>query len=60
MMTYLGTQLARKIARTANYDCAFDTGTFPTHPLYTGNTRWFLPALGNGLRFRDWLDRKLG
>ncbi len=57
MMTYLGTQLARKIAGSANYACAFDTGSFPAHPLYRGRTRWFLPVIGNYLRFRDWLDR---
>lgn len=60
MMTYLGTQLARKIGQIANYTCAFDTDEFPTHPLYNGNARWALPPIGNYLRFRDWLDRKLG
>ena len=29
MMTYLGYQTARKIARAANYACAFDSGDFP-------------------------------
>ncbi|MGI9463571.1 MAG: NAD(P)/FAD-dependent oxidoreductase, partial [Aestuariivirgaceae bacterium] len=58
MMTYLGTQLARKIAGGANYACAFDTGKFPANPFYSGNTRWFLPAVGNCLRLNDWLDRK--
>ena len=60
MMTYLGTQVARKIAGAPNYACAFDAGDFPTHPLYTGNARWYLPAIGSYLRFRDWLDRRLG
>ena len=58
MMTYLGTQLARKIAGAANYACAFDGAEFPTHPLYTGNARWYLPMMGNFLRLRDWIDRK--
>ena len=59
-MTYMGTQLARKIARAANYRCAFDSGHFPTHPLYRGNKGLLVPLLGNYLRVRDWLDRKLG
>jgi len=57
-MTYLGTQLARRIAQTHNYQCAFDDNTFPIHPLYTGKQRWALPVIGNLLRFRDWWDRQ--
>ena len=45
MMTYLGYQTARKIARAANYACAFDSPEFPDHPLYSGNP-WFLPLVG--------------
>jgi glycine/D-amino acid oxidase-like deaminating enzyme len=56
MMTYLGTQTARKIARVANAACAFDGGDFPDHPLYTGNP-WFLPVVGGYYRMRDRLDR---
>ncbi len=59
-MTYMGTQLARKIARVANYRCAFDTDEFPTHPLYSGNKSVLVPLVGNYLRFRDWWDRKTG
>jgi glycine/D-amino acid oxidase-like deaminating enzyme len=59
MMTYLGTQTARKIARVANAPCAFDTPEFPDHPLYTGNP-WFLPLVGGYYRMRDRLDRALG
>jgi glycine/D-amino acid oxidase-like deaminating enzyme len=55
MMTYLGTQTARKIARVANARCAFDAD-FPDHPLYTGNP-WFLPLVGGWYRMRDRLDR---
>jgi glycine/D-amino acid oxidase-like deaminating enzyme len=55
MMTYLGTQTARKIARVANARCAFDAD-FPDHPLYTGNP-WFLPVVGGWYRMRDRLDR---
>src|SRR5215212_2997163 len=58
MMTYLGTQTARKIARVANAPCAFDTPEFPDHPLYTGNP-WFLPLVGGYYRMRDRLDRML-
>jgi glycine/D-amino acid oxidase-like deaminating enzyme len=58
MMTYLGTQTARKIARVANAPCAFDAAEFPDHPLYTGNP-WFLPAVGGWYRMRDRLDRML-
>jgi glycine/D-amino acid oxidase-like deaminating enzyme len=58
MMTYLGWQTARKIARAANYACAFDSPDFPDHPLYSGNL-WFLPLLGGYYRFRDNLDRLL-
>ena len=59
-MTYMGTQLARKIARVANYRCAFDSGSFPTHPLYHGNKGLLVPLVGNYLRVRDWWDRKMG
>jgi glycine/D-amino acid oxidase-like deaminating enzyme len=58
MMTYLGTQTARKLARIANALCAFDTPDFPNHPLYTGNP-WFLPVVGGWYRMRDRLDRML-
>ena len=56
-MTYLGTQIARRIARNANYQCSFDTPIFPDHPLYNGNQRFVLPIIGNYLRLRDWIDR---
>ncbi len=58
MMTYLGYQTARKIARTANYACAFDSADFPDHALYNGRP-WFLPAIGSYYRLRDRLDRML-
>jgi glycine/D-amino acid oxidase-like deaminating enzyme len=58
MMTYLGWQTARKIARAANYACSFDTPDFPGHLLYSGNP-WFLPAVGGWYRLRDRLDRLL-
>ncbi len=58
MMTYLGFQTARKIARVANYACSFDMAEFPDHPLYSGNP-WFLPVVGSYYRMRDSLDRLL-
>jgi glycine/D-amino acid oxidase-like deaminating enzyme len=58
MMTYLGYQTARKIARAANYACAFDSPDFPNHALYNGNP-WFLPLIGSYYRLRDRLDRML-
>jgi glycine/D-amino acid oxidase-like deaminating enzyme len=58
MMTYLGYQTARKIARAANYACAFDSPEFPDHALYNGNP-WFLPLVGSYYRLRDQLDRML-
>ena len=60
MMTYLGTQAARKIAGVANYACAFDRKEFPDHPLYNGDPKWLLPVAGPYFRTRDWLDRKFG
>jgi gamma-glutamylputrescine oxidase len=57
MMTYLGTQTARKIACVGNARCAFDAD-FPDHPLYSG-TPWFLPVVGGYYRLRDRLDRLL-
>jgi glycine/D-amino acid oxidase-like deaminating enzyme len=59
MMTFLGWQTARKLARAANYACSFDTEQFPDHPLYSGNP-WFLPAVGGYYRLRDRIDRMLG
>lgn len=59
MMTYLGTQTGRKIAKAANYRCSFDRPEFPTHPLYDGNP-WFVPFVGRYFKARDWLDRKRG
>ncbi len=58
MMTYLGWQTARKIARAVNDACSFDTDEFPDHPLYSGNP-WFLPLVGGWYRLRDRLDRLL-
>jgi glycine/D-amino acid oxidase-like deaminating enzyme len=59
MMTYLGYQTARKVARVNGYACAFDRPSFPGHPLYGGNT-WFLPFVGGWYRMRDNIDRAFG
>jgi glycine/D-amino acid oxidase-like deaminating enzyme len=56
MMTYLGTQTARKILGGANRISALDERDFPTMPLYNGNP-WFLPLVGGYFRLRDRLDR---
>jgi glycine/D-amino acid oxidase-like deaminating enzyme len=56
MMTYLGTQTARKILGGANRVSALDEREFPTVPLYNGNP-WFLPLVGGYYRLRDRLDR---
>jgi glycine/D-amino acid oxidase-like deaminating enzyme len=58
MMTYLGWQTARKIARIANYSCGYDVPEFPDHRLYGGDP-WFLPLAGGWYRLRDNLDRLL-
>jgi glycine/D-amino acid oxidase-like deaminating enzyme len=57
MMTYLGQQIARKIALRMNAVCAFDRPEFPDHPLYRGDP-WFLPLVGRYFRVRDWIDRR--
>lgn len=59
MMTYLGHQTARKIAAAPDYACAFDGRSFPTNPLYRGDT-WFLPLVGSWYRMRDDIDRAIG
>jgi glycine/D-amino acid oxidase-like deaminating enzyme len=59
MMTYLGTQTARKIAGGSNAPInPLDGREFPTHPLYNGDPSWFLPMVGAWYRTRDWIDRK--
>ncbi|HVM78233.1 MAG TPA: FAD-binding oxidoreductase [Stellaceae bacterium] len=56
MMSYLGTQTARKLIGGANRVNAFDGREFPTRPLYGGNP-WFLPLVGVYYRMRDRIDR---
>ena len=60
MMTYLGTQTAKKIAGGSNAPVnAFDGREFPEHPLYNGDPSLYLPLIGAWYRTRDWLDRRL-
>jgi glycine/D-amino acid oxidase-like deaminating enzyme len=56
MMTYLGTQTARKILNATNRVSALDERDFPTRSFYGGNP-WFLPLVGGYYRLRDRLDR---
>jgi glycine/D-amino acid oxidase-like deaminating enzyme len=56
MMTYLGTQTARKILGGANRVSALDERDFPSMALYDGNP-WFLPVVGGYYSLRDRLDR---
>jgi glycine/D-amino acid oxidase-like deaminating enzyme len=59
MMTYLGTQTAKKIAGGSNAPInSFDGREFPEHPLYNGDPSLYLPLIGALYRTRDWLDRK--
>jgi glycine/D-amino acid oxidase-like deaminating enzyme len=57
MMTYLGTQAARKILGAADAVCAFDGGRMPGAPWYFGRP-WFLPVVWQYYRARDVLDRR--
>ncbi len=60
MMTYLGTQTAKKIAGGSNAPVnAFDGREFPEHALYNGDPSLYLPLIGAWYRTRDWLDRRL-
>lgn len=59
MMTYLGTQTAKKIVGGRNEPVnPLDGRDFPEHALYNGEP-WFLPMIGAWYRTRDWLDRRL-
>jgi glycine/D-amino acid oxidase-like deaminating enzyme len=57
MMTYLGTEAARKVTGRRNLRNAFDSDSFPDHWAYDGRP-WFVPIMGEYLRARDWLDRR--
>lgn len=59
VMTYMGTQTARRIVGGTNRPCGFELADFPDFPLYRGNPDWVLPTLGAYYRFRDGLSRLL-
>jgi glycine/D-amino acid oxidase-like deaminating enzyme len=54
MATYLGEQIARRIAGEPIEDPLFDD-RFPVIPLYAGNP-WFLPLVGAYYQVKDWLQ----
>ncbi|MCS6891623.1 MAG: FAD-binding oxidoreductase [Rhodovarius sp.] len=56
MATWLGHQVALKMAGAANAPFALDDLPFPTRPFYNGNP-WFLPLVGNWYRLCDRIDR---
>lgn len=58
MQTWLGHQVALKIAGGTNRPSSFDGLGFPTRPLYGGHP-WFLPMVGAWYRWRDRVDRWL-
>ncbi|HLW46955.1 MAG TPA: FAD-binding oxidoreductase [bacterium] len=57
MMTYLGTQTARKILGGTGAACAFDDRELPGAPWYFGDP-WFLPLVWRYFHARDTLDRR--
>ena len=56
MATWLGHNVALKLAGAANERFALDGLNFPTKPTYTG-TPWFLPFVGSWYKLRDHIDR---
>ncbi len=59
MATWLGHNVALKIAGAANTVFALDELPFPTRPLYNGDPWWVLPFIGNWYRLRDYVDKKM-
>jgi glycine/D-amino acid oxidase-like deaminating enzyme len=57
MATWLGHNVALKLAGAANARFALDGLPFPTRPFYAGNPAWFLPLVGGWYRLRDRIDR---
>jgi glycine/D-amino acid oxidase-like deaminating enzyme len=59
MMTYLGTQTAKKIVGGSNAPInPLDGRDFPENRFYNGDPSWFLPMIGAWYRTRDWVDRR--
>ena len=56
MATWLGHQVALKIAGAGNQKFALDDLPFPTRPFYSGDP-WFLPFVGNWYKLRDRIER---
>jgi glycine/D-amino acid oxidase-like deaminating enzyme len=56
MMTYLGTQTARKMLGGGKTVCAFDDIGMPGNRWYSGDP-WFLPVVLRYYRIRDVIDR---
>jgi len=54
MGTYLGRKAASRILGSKDEETVFAERSFPTMPLYTGNS-WFVPSV---MAFYDWLDRR--
>ena len=57
MATWLGHNVAMKLAGAANDRFALDGLPFPTRPFYAGNPAWVLPLIGGWYRLRDRIDR---
>jgi glycine/D-amino acid oxidase-like deaminating enzyme len=57
MATWLGHNIALKLAGAANEPFPLDGLPFPTRPLYSGNPNWVLPFIGGWYRLRDRMDR---
>ncbi|TCZ56587.1 NAD(P)/FAD-dependent oxidoreductase [Roseicella aquatilis] len=57
MATWLGHNVALKLAGAANARFALDGLPFPTRPFYSGNPNWVLPLIGGWYRLRDRIDR---
>jgi glycine/D-amino acid oxidase-like deaminating enzyme len=56
MATWLGHNVALKMAGSANERFALDGLPFPTRPTYNGHP-WFLPLVGGWYKLRDRIDR---
>ncbi|MEN0073914.1 MAG: FAD-binding oxidoreductase [Paracraurococcus sp.] len=57
MATWLGHNVALKLAGAANARFALDGLPFPTRPFYSGDPAWVLPFIGGWYRLRDRIDR---
>jgi glycine/D-amino acid oxidase-like deaminating enzyme len=57
MATWLGHNVALKLAGAANQRFALDGLPFPTRPFYSGNPNWVLPFIGEWYKLRDRIDR---